>query len=397
MNLQFNVDHEKIRNEVRAFLERDYPKEILEKARSGQLLDRLDHVRSERALQSRGWLAIAWPKAHGGPGWDPVQRYIFEEELDRAGVPHLLPMAIIYIGPVIYTFGTVEQQRQWLPDILESRAMWAQGYSEVGAGSDLAGLSLQAQRDGDDYVLDGTKMWTTFGHWADWIFCLVRTSQEEPRQDGGITFLCARMSSPGITVHPIITLDGTHVLNRIEFENVRVPVSQRIGDEGKGWHYSRYLLHHERLSYAHVSRKKEDLRALRRLAAATPSDGGGWMIDDRRFAARIAECEIAVAILEISVLRVLTAVKDGAPAEASTLKIFATQTTQRISELWVELGGHSASVFLKRAQSGWTNAAPLVAPTAVTWMASYLHERAQTIFGGTTEIQKNIIWRMLRS
>jgi alkylation response protein AidB-like acyl-CoA dehydrogenase len=396
MNLQRDAAHEKFRIKVRAFLERDYPIEILEKARSGQMLDRMDHVRSERALQSRGWLAIAWPQAHGGPGWDPVQRYIFEEELDRAGVPHLLPMAIIYIGPLIYTFGTVEQQRRWLPDILASRVMWAQGYSEPGAGSDLAGLAMRAEREGDDYVLDGTKTWTTFGHWADWIFCLVRTSQEAARQDG-VTFLCARMSSPGITVYPVITLDGTHVLNRIEFENVRVPVSQRIGEERKGWHYSRFLLHHERLSYAHVSRKKEDLRALRRLAAATPSDSGGWMIDDRRFAARIAECEIAVGNLEISVLRVLTAVKDAASAEASTLKIFATELTQRITELFVELGGHNASVFLNRKEHGWANAAPLVPPIAVTSMASYLHERAQTIFGGTTEVQKNIIWRLLRS
>jgi alkylation response protein AidB-like acyl-CoA dehydrogenase len=392
MQLSFTAEEETFRAQVRDFFEHEYPDSLLRKVRNGEVLSRADHIRSQQALQSRGWFAITWPEAYGGPGWDATRRYIFEDEMDRAGAPNVIPMAVIYVGPVICAFGTDEQKRRWLPDIIQSRAMWAQGYSEPEAGSDLAGLKLRAQREDDHYVLNGTKIWTSYAQWADWIFCLARTSNESKRQDG-ISFICAEMSSPGITVYPIITLDGLHHLNRVHFENVRVPVTNCIGEEGNGWHYATFLLQHERLSYAHVSRKKEDLRQLRRLAAATPSDRGGSMLHDALFALKIAGCEIEVATLEISVLRVLTAGASLSSAQASTLKIMATEIAQRITELFVELAGRHIAPAPDRHASGWAAQAP--ADFAVPWTAAYLVARAQTIYGGTTEVQKNILWRIM--
>jgi alkylation response protein AidB-like acyl-CoA dehydrogenase len=394
MNLTFTSAEEAFRQEVRDFFENEYPRDIVVKLRNGDILDRAEHMRSQRALQSRGWLGIGWPQEHGGPGWDATRRYVFEEEMDRAGVPHLLPMAILYVAPVIYTFGSTEQQRRWLPDILESRTLWAQGYSEPEAGSDLSSLRFRAERDGDHYILNGTKIWTSYAQWAEWIFCLARTSREERKQNG-ISFICAEMSSPGITLHPIISIDGVHHLNRIEFEDVRVPVANRIGDEGQGWHYALFLLQAERLSYAHVARKKEDLKRLRRLAAELPSDEEGSMLDDRLFAGKIAACEVQVDVLEVSVLRVLTASTPATPAEVSCLKIFATETAQRITELYVELAGRSAAAWPDRHLAGWRELAPGVPGFAAPWTASYLFERAQTIYGGATEVQKNIIWKMV--
>jgi alkylation response protein AidB-like acyl-CoA dehydrogenase len=394
MQLSFTAEEEVFRAQVRDFFEREYPGNLLRKVREGEVLTRADHIHSQQALQARGWFAITWPAAYGGPGWDATRRYIFEEEMDRAGAPNVIPMGVIYVAPVIYTFGTDEQRHRWLPDILHSRAMWAQGYSEPEAGSDLAGLRLHAQREGDHYVLNGTKIWTSYAHWADWIFCLARTSNERRRQDG-ISFICAEMSSPGMTVHPIITIDGLHHLNRVHFENVRVPVTNRIGEEGKGWHYATFLLQNERLSYAHVSRKKEDLRQLRRLAAATPCDRGGSMLHDPLFARKIAEGEIAVATLEVSVLRVLTAGASLSSAQTSALKIMATETAQRITELFVELSGWHVAPAPDRHAPGWAAQAPAVPVFAAPWTAAYFFERAQTIYGGTTEVQKNILWRTI--
>jgi alkylation response protein AidB-like acyl-CoA dehydrogenase len=272
--------------------------------------------------------------------------------------------------------------------------MWAQGYSEPEAGSDLAGLKLRAEREDGYYVLNGTKIWTSYAHWADWIFCLARTSNGAKRQDG-ISFICAEMSSPGITIYPIITIDGLHHLNRVHFENVRVPVANRIGEEGQGWHYATFLLQNERVSYAHVSRKKEDLRQLRGLAAATPADGGGSMLDDALFARKIAGCEIEVATLEILVLRVLTAGASLGSAQASMLKIMATETAQRITEFFVELAGRSVGPAPDRHASGWAARAPATPSFAAPWTSSYFFDRAQTIYGGATEVQKNILWRIM--
>ena len=395
MQLNPSPELEAFRQEVRTFFETEYPAELIDKQRAGVILNRADQIRNQQALQSRGWLATGWPKEYGGAGWDAERRHIFEEEADRRGAPIILPMAVIYIGPVIYTFCTEEQKRKWLPDILASRALWAQGYSEPEAGSDLANLRMSAVREGDHYIVNGTKLWTSYGHWADWIFCLARTSHEERRQ-AGISLLCTEIDAPGVSVHPIISLDGVHHLNRVEFQNVRIPVAQRIGEEGKGWHYATFLLQNERLSYAHVSRKREDLKLLRSLAARAPADGGGMMLDCPAFAAKMAECEIATDMLDIAVRRALARQAESVPpAEVSALKIFATELVQRIAGLFVELAGPTSGVYADRNAPGWAETMPLAPQFAAPSMAGYLFERAQTIYGGATEVQKNIIWRML--
>lgn len=384
MDLGLSGEDRAFQAEVRRFFESHYPQAILAKMHAGQVLTREDHVASQRALQSRGWLGAGWPEEHGGPGWTPVQRYLFDEELERAGAPNLIPMAIIYIGPIICAFGTPEQRSRWLPDILESRAMWAQGYSEPEAGSDLASLHFRAERDGDHYILNGTKIWTTGAHWADWIFCLARTSTEARRQDG-ISLICADMRSPGISVHPIISIDGSHELNRVEFTDVRVPVENRIGEEGRAWHYANVLLQAERLSYAHIARKRMDLAKIRALA--------GELLDNPAFARRLATVEIEVEALEIAVLRALAG--EAVPAAVSALKILCTECAQHVTELFVELAGRNALPMLDRRAADWAEAAPLVPEFAPPAIQSYLFERAQTIYGGATEVQKTIVWRGL--
>lgn len=384
MDLSFSTADRAFAAEVRRFFANEYPRDILAAMREGRKLTRADHVRSQQALNAKGWLGMGWPAEHGGTGWTPVQRYLFEQELELAGAPSIIAMAVIYIGPIICAFGTPEQQARWLPDILESRAMWAQGYSEPESGSDLASLRMSAVRDGDDYILDGTKIWTSGAHWADWIFCLVRT-EKAPRKQDGISMVCADMRTPGITVHPIVSIDGSHELNRVEFDTVRVPAKNLIGEEGKGWHYANVLLAAERVSYAHIGRKKADLAALRR--AAAEGDPGPM------FARRLALAEMRLAATEVSVLRVLTG--DAAPARVSSLKIACTELAQEITELWVELAGRDRAVLLDRSRSGWQAAAPAAIAFAVPRTASYLFERAQTIYGGATEIQKTIVWRAL--
>ena len=392
MNLELTEDERAFRLEARRFFDEAYPKDVLAKLRRGQTLTRADHVASQVALQSRGWLGVSWPAEFGGPGWTPVQRYLFDAELERAGAPNLIPMAIIYIGPIICAFGTPEQQARWLPDILESRVLWAQGYSEPEAGSDLASLRLSAVRDGDDYILNGAKLWTSGAHWADWIFCLARTSTEARKQDG-ISLICADLRSPGISIHPIISIDGRHELNRVEFDDVRVPADNRIGEEGRAWGYANVLLRNERLSYAHIARKQVDLARARALAAKTPASGGGWMADDPAFQRRLAEVEIEVETLEISVLRAL--VGGAEPATVAVLKVLCTECAQHVTDLIMSLSGRNLGPRLDRGAPDWVSAAPLVPEFAAPAAQSYLFERAQTIYGGATEVQKNIAWRTL--
>lgn len=392
MDLSLSPAEQAFAADVRRFFAEDYPKEILQLLRDGRKLTRDDQVRAQQALNAKGWLGVGWPAEHGGTGWSPVERYLFEQELELAGAPSIIPMAVIYIGPIICAFGTPEQRARWLPDILESRAMWAQGYSEPESGSDLASLRMSAVRDGDDYILDGTKIWTSGAHWADWIFCLVRT-EKCPRKQDGISMICADMRSPGITVHPIISIDGAHELNRVEFDNVRVPAANIIGEPGKGWHYANVLLAAERVSYAHIGRKRADLAELRRVAATLPGVFAGTMMEEPLFARRVALAEMRLAAVEVSVLRVLCG--EAAPAAVSALKIACTELAQEITELWVELAAQDRAALADRTQADWQASVPAVAPFAVPRTASYLFERAQTIYGGATEIQKTIVWRAL--
>jgi len=391
MDFSFTEADEEFRMNVRHFFETEYPRDIIEKIAKGASPSKEDYQRSERALDAKGWVAVNWPKDVGGTGWTANQKYIFDEELERAGALNVVPMGLLYVGPVIYTFGTDEQKAQWLPGILKSTTFWAQGYSEPGSGSDLASLQSSAVPDGDDYIVNGTKIWTSLGQHADWIFCLLRTDNSGKKQEG-ITFLCIDMKTPGITVKPIITIDGKHSLNQVEFVDVRVPQKNRIGEEGKGWTYANYLLGHERTSYAHVAGKRKQLQNIRATAQKTSVDGKP-LLKQPGFAQKLADLEARLDALELTVLRTLASVADGgAPGEESSiLKVIATELAQDITELGVEVFGPYAqptfpdSVVPEGSDNFAipSNAAPLV--------ASYLGTRAQSIYGGSNEIQKNII------
>lgn len=396
MDMRQSAEDEAFRETVQAYFREEYPRDIIAKLANGQTLKKSDMVASEQALSARGWLAPGWPAEYGGPGWTITQRFIFDEELERAGAPNVSPMGLLYVAPVIYTFGTPEQKQRWLGDILSARTFWAQGYSEPEAGSDLASLRTRAVLVGDHYIVDGEKIWTSDAHYADWIFCLVRT-EDAPRKQDGITFLCIDMTTPGVEVVPIITIDGGHHLNRVMFDNVRVPVDNRIGDEGKGWTYARHLLSYERTSYAHVAAKRRQIEDMKRLLADAPwAEGDAGQQDDVRH--RLAAVEVQLDALEMTVLRALAPLAAGqAPGdEASIIKIAATETAQAITELFVELAGlHALPKFPDRSGPDWRANLGEIPAFAAPATAAYFLARAQTIYGGATEIQKNIIARQL--
>ena len=375
------------RQEVRAFFASEYPRAVLDKVARGERLEKSDHIAAQTALNAKGWLGVGWPKEDGGTGWSPLQRYIFDCELELAGAPGIIPMSVLYIGPIICAFGTPEQKQTWLPGILGSRDFWAQGYSEPESGSDLASLRMTAERDGDDYVLNGTKIWTSGAHWANWIFCLARTSREARKQDG-ISLICVRMDAPGVTVHPIRLIDGSDELNRVEFIDVRVPAAYRIGEEGRGWHYANVLLRNERLSYAHIGAKRRDIARLhKRLALWQNSAEKAHLVH------RLAAAEVRLDIIETAIL---DAIKDDISMEtAAFLKIACTQSAQEITELMVQTAGTSALIMADPSGSQWAEAAPFAVAADMLAPQSYFFERAQTIYGGSTEIQKSILWRAI--
>ncbi|MEP2829922.1 acyl-CoA dehydrogenase family protein [Parvibaculum sp.] len=386
MDFTFSEKDEEFRMKVRDFFENEYPRDIVEKMTTGASPSKSDYQKSERAMAAKGWLAVNWPKVAGGTGWSANEKYIFDEELERAGALNVVPMGLLYVGPVIYTFGTEEQKKRWLPGILDSTTFWAQGYSEPGSGSDLASLQASAVADGNDYIVNGTKIWTSLGQHADWIFCLLRTSQEEKKQEG-ITFLLIDMKTPGITVHPIITIDGKHSLNSVTFEDVRVPKANRIGEEGKGWTYANYLLGHERTSYAHVAGKRKQLANTRAVARER------GLLEDPAFVEKLTSLDARLDALEITVLRTLSSVAEGgAPGnESSILKIIATELAQDITELGMDAQGpYMQPAFPDSVAPAWTGNTALPADAAPA-VASYLGTRAQSIYGGSNEIQKNII------
>lgn len=382
MDLKFSDHVEDFRREVRGWFETEFPKDIIEKYKAGQPLTTAEVRRSEMALGAKGWLASAWPKEYGGPGWSIEEQYVFDEELERAGVPTVTPMGVVYVGPVIYTFGSQAQKDRWLPGIRDGSTGWAQGYSEPGAGSDLASLQFSAELKDGVYTLNGHKIWTSAAQHADWIFLLARTSQREKKQEG-ISFICCPMDAPGVTVKPIISIDGAHALNEVLFDNVQVPEDNRIGEEGKGWTYSQYLLGFERTSYARIGGKRAMLRHVRALATMGSAGSNERLIDDAGFAMRLAEAEMAVDGLEMTVFRILSAAAaGGSPGDAaSTVKILATETHQQITELFLDAAG--PHVGHRGPSSGTT-------PRDV---ATYFAGRAQSIYGGTNEIQKTIIAR----
>lgn len=382
MDMKFSEGAEAFRLRIREWLQTEFPQDIIRRHRAGEALTTEEVRRSEMALGRKGWLAPAWPEEYGGPGWSLEEQYLFDEELERAGVPTVTPMGVIYVGPVIYTFGSEEQKARWLPGIRDGSTGWAQGYSEPGAGSDLASLTFSAELEDGVYTLNGHKIWTSAAQHADWIFLLARTSQGMRKQEG-ISFICVPMNAPGVTVRPIITIDGAYVLSEVLFENVKVPEENRIGEEGRGWTYSQYLLGFERTSYARIGGKRAMLRHVRSLAGTPVLPGGTALIEDPGFMRRLAEAELAVDALEVTVLRILSSLTSGhSPGDsASTVKISATETHQRITELFLDAAGPFVG-----------HSGPSAGGTGRD-IAAYFGGRAQSIYGGTNEIQKNIIAR----
>ena len=388
MDLNFTREELVFRDEVRAFIEASVPPETRRKVLEGFEVSRDDMLRWQQVLHRQGWGGPHWRKQFGGTGWDPVQQYIFEEESAAAGAPRLLAFGHKMVGPVIMRFGNVAQQKRFLPRILSGEDWWAQGYSEPGAGSDLASLKTRAERKGDYYVVNGQKTWITLAQHANWIFCLVRTDPAVKKQ-AGISFLLIDMKSPGVTVRPITLLDGSQEVNEVWFEDVEVPVENLVGDENGGWTYAKFLLGHERTNIAGVGVSKRELARLKRIASEERKDEKP-LLADPGFAARVAQVEVELMALEITNLRVLAAEAERrAPGpEASLLKIKGTEIQQAISELMMHALGPRALPMRRGALGERSGTLPAyAAPVA----GAYLNLRKTSIYGGSNEIQKNII------
>jgi alkylation response protein AidB-like acyl-CoA dehydrogenase len=383
MDLDFNLEEQAFRDEVRQFLAAELPADIRDRmCRDDASRIRDDIVRWQKILHARGWGAPAWPVEFGGTGWSKTRQYIFENECALADAPAQLAFGIKMVAPVIMRYGSAEQQQRFLPRILAAEDWWCQGYSETGSGSDLASLKMKAERDGDEYVLNGQKVWNTLGQFADWIFCLVRTDPSAKPQKG-ISFLLIDMKTPGISVRPTRLLDGTFEVNEIRFDDVRVPVSNRVGEENQGWTYAKFLLGHERTNIAGIGFCKRELLRLKQDATGTIKDGRS-LLEDPAFGNKVAQVEIELTALEVTNMRVIFAeAANHAPGpEASMLKIRGTEIMQRISELQVELLGPAALAY--RPDDDGSRAT-----------AAYLNLRKLSIFGGSNEIQRNIIAHMI--
>ena len=393
MDLNFTAEELDFRRTIREWVAANLPADLSHKVHHALRLTREDMQRWAKILGRQGWLGWGWPREFGGPGWNAVQRHLFEEECALAGAPRVVPFGPVMVAPVIMAFGTPAQQQRFLPGIASGEVWWSQGYSEPGSGSDLASLKTRAERRGDYYVVNGQKTWTTLGQYGEWIFCLVRTSNEGKPQTG-ISFLLIDMKSPGITVRPIITLDGEHEVNEVWFDNVEVPADQLIGEENKGWTYAKYLLAHERTNIADVNRAKRELERLKRIARAE----GVW--EDARFRDQVALLEVDIVALEMLVLRVLSAEKSGRQSLdiAGLLKIRGSEIQQRYTELMMLVAGPYAIPFLREAMdAGWQGDQALgghfpggaahCAPLAGT----YFNYRKTTIYGGSNEVQRNIV------
>ena len=394
MNLSLSPADLAFVDQVRQFLADKLPAEIRQRvANRDESQLKHDIVAWQKILHQQGWGAPAWPVEFGGTGWSKVQQYLFETECALADAPLQLAFGLKMVAPVIMRFGSPAQQQYFLPRILAAEDWWCQGYSEPGSGSDLASLKTQAVRDGDEYVVTGQKVWNTLGQHADWIFCLVRTDNSGKPQRG-ISFLLIDMHSPGITVRPTRLLDGGHEVNEVWFDQVRVPVSNRVGEENHGWTYAKFLLGHERTNIAGIGANKRELNRLKSIARACRQNDRR-LIDDPVFASRIAQVEIELMALEITNLRVIEADerKQAPGPEASILKIKGTEIMQRLSELQVEALGPAA--LLSNGESRIAGLQPVSDELAANATDFYLNQRKVSIYGGSNEIQRNIIAQMI--
>jgi alkylation response protein AidB-like acyl-CoA dehydrogenase len=395
MDINYTPEERAFRDEVRAFLKDKLPTDISRKVKGHKRVGKEDTVRWQKILNEKGWLALHWPKEYGGTGWSPIQKHIFEEECAEAGTPGVLPFGVSMVAPVIIKFGTQEQKDHYLPRILRSDDWWCQGYSEPGAGSDLAGLKTRAVREGDHYIVNGQKTWTTLGQHADMIFCLVRTDPDAKKQEG-ISFLLIDMNTPGITVRPLITLDGEHEVNEVFFDDVKVPVENLVGEENKGWTCAKYLLTFERTGIAGVGASKAALAHLKQIAREQKMNGKP-LIEEPHFRTRLADAEMELMSLEMTNLRTVAAAEAGGVpgAESSFLKIMGTELRQEITDLFRRAAGPHALPFLPEQLAGDFEG-PYVGPEFTASVASrYFNFRKLSIFGGSNEIQKNIIAKMI--
>jgi alkylation response protein AidB-like acyl-CoA dehydrogenase len=391
MDLSFTPEEESFREEVRAFFRDKLPARLSTLVREGRRLGKADMEEWHGILNDRGWLANHWPEEWGGPGWSVIQRFIFDNESALAHAPRVVPFGVNMLGPVLIKYGSEEQKRQWLPRILDGSDWWCQGYSEPGAGSDLAGLKTTAVRNGDVYVVNGQKTWTTLGQHADMIFCLVRTDATAKKQEG-ISFLLIDMKTPGIEVRPITLIDGEAEVNEVFFTDVEVPVANLVGEENMGWTYAKYLLTYERTNIAGVGFSIASFERLKEVAQEQKKNGRA-LADDPLFAARMARVEIDLANMQTTNLRVLAAVAGGGVpgAESSMLKIKGTEIRQEITSLTRRAYGSYAAPYIPEAlEAGW-NGEPIGPEDAATAAPSYFNNRKLSIFGGSNEIQKNII------
>ena len=395
MDLNFTQEEQDFRAEVRDWLAANLPEDLATKTRNDASLTKDDMVRWQVILNDKGWLTYSWPAEFGGTGWGPVKQFIFEDEMARASAPRILPFGLKMLAPVLMKFGSKEQQNHYLPRMCDGTDWWCQGYSEPGAGSDLASLKTTAVRDGDHYIVNGQKTWTTLGQYADWIFCLVRTSKEGKPQEG-ISFLLIDMKSPGIEVRPIRTIDGGHEVNEVFFTDVKVPAENLVGEENKGWTYAKYLLTHERTNIAGVGKSYQELNRLKELASRQKRNGRP-LTEDPLFAARLARAEIDLMNMEITNLRVLSQAEvGGAPGpESSMLKILGTEIEQELTDLTRRALGRSATALTPEVDEPGYNG-PHVTPEGFNNATGvYFNHRKTTIYGGSNEIQKNIITKMI--
>jgi hypothetical protein len=392
MNVTFTDDELAFRDEVRAFFKNSISAKIRERRLSGIPLEKDDYIHYQKSLYEQGWAGVNWPTEYGGTGWSAVQKYIFMTAAAEADAPEIIPFGLNMVGPVIYTFGSDEQKQRFLPDILESNVWWCQGYSEPGAGSDLASLKTRADLAGDHYLINGTKTWTTLGQYADWIFLLARTNRDVARRQEGISFLLADMNTPGITVKPIITMDGEHEVNEIHFEDVKIPIDNLIGEEGKGWTYGKVLLQHERTNIAGVARSEVRLKNMRKQASESIR-GAAPLADDNNFMRKIAAIEVELKALEYTQLRTLAAVASGkAPGpESSILKIKGTEIQQKIDTLHMEAAAYYALPYVRTQYEAGFTGEHVGCGSETKTSLTYFNFRKASIYGGSNEIQKNII------
>jgi len=392
MDIGFTLADEDFRREVRDFICATRNEAPADAKASTSPKDTL--LSWHRALFRRGWIAPSWPKQYGGPGWTATQKYLFAEECAAADTPVVVPFGVQMVGPVIYTFGSDEQKSEYLPKILSGDHWWCQGYSEPGSGSDLASLKTRAVRDGDNYIVNGQKTWTTLAQFANWIFCLVRTDPKAKQQEG-ISFLLIDMSSPGVSVRPIMTIDGGHEINEVFFEDVKVPVKNLIGKENEGWTYAKFLLSHERAGLAGVARSKRAVERLKGIAKTEREDGRA-LLECAVFTRNLTELEVDLEALEFTELRTLAAESAGGHSQASSiLKIKGTDIQQRLSELTLEAVGYYAAPYRGHSTEERSNEY-LPGPEYASGVAqNYFLTRRVSIFGGTNEIQRNIIAKMV--